>query len=132
MPNNPRAAENLKPFTGADDPRRGHKPKGSKHLSTHIQEMLNDEEFEFIIMGGDDKGKKISYKGRPMKAIIAVAIHKAMKGGPDANKYMEWLAKHGYGTNINLNTADPVEEVLRRFGLLEGEQDDQQAESPKS
>lgn len=122
MPNNPRAAENLKPFTGADDPRRGTKPKGTKHIATHIQEILNDENFkaEFI----DSKGKKHTFKGHPLKAIIATAIIQAAKGD---KQWGDWLANNGYGTRLNINTGDPVEEVLRRFGLIdEGDNNAQQ------
>lgn len=100
-------------------------PKGTLHLSTHIQNLLNDPEFEFIILGGKDKGKTISYKGAPVKAIIGVAIHKAMKGDV---KWGEWLAKHGYGIKMQVNGDDPVEVALRELGLLD---DAGQAEGSK-
>lgn len=95
-------------------------PKGTKQLSTHIQELLNDEKFEFIILSGKQKGNQISYKGAPIKAIVGVAIHKAMKGD---QKWAEWLAKHGYGNKIIVGAEDPVEAALRKLGLLEGEED---------
>lgn len=95
-------------------------PKGTKQLSTWIQDLLNDENFEFIILGGKDKGKQLSYKGAPIKAIVGVAIHKAMKGD---QKWAEWLAKHGYGNKIIVGAEDPVEAALRKLGLLEGEED---------
>lgn len=95
-------------------------PKGTKQLSTWIQKLLNDEKFEFIILGGKEKGKQISYKGAPVKAIVGVAIHKAMKGDV---KWAEWLAKHGYGSKIVVGADDPVEAALRKLGLWEGEQD---------
>lgn len=96
------------------------KPVGTLSLATHIQKLLNDEKFEFIILGGKGKGKTISYKGAPIKAIIGVAIHKAMKGD---QKWAEWLAKHGYGSKIVLGAEDPVEAALRKLGLWEGEED---------
>lgn len=96
------------------------KPKGAKQLSTWIQNLLNDDEFEFIILGGKDKGKQISYKGAPIKAIVGVAIHKAMKGDV---KWADWLAKHGYGSKIIVGAEDPVEAALRKLGLMEGEDD---------
>lgn len=108
------------------------KPKGSKHLSTWIQELLSDEKFEFIILDTKDKeaGKKISYQGAPVKAIVGVAIHKAIKGD---QRWAEWLAKHGYGLKVKLDSTDPVEEVLRRFGLVdEGDESAGQAEEPES
>lgn len=42
MPNNPNAAANLKPFTGADDPRRvtGSINKGKQHSSTRLKRLL--------------------------------------------------------------------------------------------
>lgn len=98
-------------------------PKGTKQLSTWIQELMNDEEFEFIILSGRGKGKnsrsQLSYKGAPIKAIIGVAIHKAIKGD---QKWAEWLAKHGYGSKIILGAEDPVEAALRKLGLWEGEE----------
>lgn len=96
------------------------KPAGTRSLAWHIQNLLNDDNFEYIILGGKDKGKTISYKGAPIKAIIGVAIHKAMKGDP---KWAEWLAKHGYGNKIVLGAEDPVEAALRKLGLWEGEED---------
>ena len=32
--------QNLKPFTGADDPRRSHKPKGVPHSRTRLKRLL--------------------------------------------------------------------------------------------
>lgn len=85
------------------------KPKGTKHLSTWIQDLLNDEEFISDNIDGQE------YKGAPIKAIIKVAIKKSIDGD---NKWAEWLGKHGYGikteTDITtkgetLNTApDPL------------------------
>lgn len=119
MPNNPNAIKNLKPFTGADDPRRTTPKKGYKHLSTHIQEMLNDEDFTFF-MKVEPKGSKIEFKGRPMKAIIHVAAARAMLGDKDAR---EWLAKYGYGNKLTIETEDPVQKTLERLGLLDDRQD---------
>ncbi len=87
--------------------------KGTVHLSTQIQNMLNDPTFSF-----KDRGGNIIYEGAPVNAIIAVAIFKSMLGEKDAR---EWLAKHGYGLKVNLNSEDPVEEVLRRLGLINKE-----------
>lgn len=75
------------------------KPKGAKHLSTHIQEMLNDEEFE-TLLSHPTQGY-IEFKGAPMKAIIKTAMIRAMSGD---NKWAEWLAKHGYGTNLDITS----------------------------
>lgn len=112
--------QNLKPFTGADDPRRGHPRKGSKHISTWIQEMLNDEEFEATLL--DSKKGIVEYKGAPLKAIIKVAIHHASQGD---TKWAEWLAKYGYGSKQTIElTKSPAREVLEAMGMLGGEEQD--------
>lgn len=77
------------------------KPKGAKHLSTHIQEMLNDEEFE-TYLEHPAKGY-VPFKGAPIKAIVTVALRKAAAGD---DKAREWLAKYGYGTKLQLSN-DP-------------------------
>lgn len=97
------------------------KPKGIKHISTHIQEMLNDEEFEAILL--DSKKGVIDYKGAPIKAIIAVAISKALHDKDKGQQWAEWLAKHGYGTKITVSTEDPIEELLRAYGIKGGDDD---------
>lgn len=77
------------------------KPKGSKHISTWIQDLLNDGKFEARIL--DSKIGIKDYKGAPLRAIIEVAIVKAINGD---NKWAEWLAKHGYGEKLTLSN-DP-------------------------
>lgn len=98
------------------------KPKGTKHISTWIQDLLNDEEFtldNFMFNGKQ-------FKGAPLKAIITVAIMQSLQGD---NKWAEWLAKHGYGNQINLNVnKDPIDEILKKFGISGGESDDGQTE----
>lgn len=104
--------ENLIPFTGADDPRRVNgPPKGTKHLSTHIQDMLNDPDFELKLKDGS------ILKGAPLPAIIKTAIAKSISGDTRA---MDWLAKHGYGTNIKVEVSkSPAREILEAMGLIE-------------
>jgi hypothetical protein len=89
--------------------------KGTKHLSTWIQEMLNDESFSF-----EDKTGTVIYEGAPIKAIIGVAVYQSMNGNKDARA---WLAQNGYGTKLFVNTGDPVEEALRELGLLDKDKD---------
>jgi hypothetical protein len=99
--------QNLKPFTGADDPRRMNgKPKGTVHLSTHIQNMLNDPEFELKLKDGS------LLKGAPIIAIIKTAVAKSVSGDTRA---MEWLAKHGYGDKLVLEINDPRKEILDKY-----------------
>jgi hypothetical protein len=88
--------QNLKPFTGKNDPRNGRKPKGTLNLSTHIQNLLNDESLEDLYVT-TSKGAKKKVKGVPIKAVIYVALKKALEGEPVSR---EWLAKYGYGTNV--------------------------------
>jgi hypothetical protein len=87
--------------------------KGKKLLSTWIQNLLSDEGFTF-----KDKDDKTIFEGAPIKAIIMVAIYRAVEGDKDAR---EWLAKHGYGVKLKIDSDDPVEEVLKRFGFVEGD-----------
>jgi hypothetical protein len=79
----------------------GPKP-GYKHLSTHIQDMLNDENFEGKYIEGYELK---TYKGAPMAAIIRVAQLKAIAG--DA-KMMDLLFKYGYGTKTEVEHSGGV------------------------
>lgn len=90
------------------------KPKGTIHLSTHIQEMLNDENFELKLKDGT------ILKERPIAAIIKTAVAKGISGEV---QWAEWLAKHGYGTNVKVEVTDTRKEILQKYGLLEGEND---------
>ncbi len=82
------------------------KPKGTKHITTHIQELMEDEGFEANVL--DAKGTQIDYKGAPIKAIIQVAINKAISG--DA-KAMDWLAKYGWSQKIEQDITSNGETV---------------------
>lgn len=84
------------------------KPKGAKHLSTWIQDMMNDDEFELKLKNGE------LLKGAPIKAIIKTAIAKSVSGDTRA---MEWLAKHGYGEKLNIEVTDTRKDILERYGL---------------
>lgn len=95
---------------------KGMKP-GTKHISTWIDEMLHEEvEFKVLIdplaRRKDDRFMK--YKGIPIRAIIGVAILKALQGDKDAR---EWLAKYGYGEKQVHEFEDPIEGILSKYGL---------------
>lgn len=90
------------------------KPKGTKHISTWIQEMLNDEEFETMIL--DSKKGMIEFKGAPLKAIIMVAMRKAITDPKTGTQWAEWLAKHGYGTKVNIGMEDPIRLIVDKYG----------------
>lgn len=73
-------------------------PKGIKHISTWIQELLNDDEFtldNFLFNGKQ-------FKGAPIKAIVTVGIMQALQGD---QKWATWLAKYGYGDKIDITSA---------------------------
>lgn len=85
-------------------------PKGFKHISTHIRELLEDEEFEGFIV--NNTGGMTEYKGKPIKAILRAMAIKAMSG--DARAF-EALSKYGYGTTVEVKglEAAPIEAVVR-------------------
>lgn len=89
------------------------KPKGAIHLSTWIQKLLNDEKFFERLLDREPK-KRIKHEGVPIKAIIEVAITKALEGDDRA---MEWLAKHGYGQKLQLTIDDPRRQILAKYGM---------------
>lgn len=93
--------DNLKPFQKGDGRTRGRKPKGAIHLSTHIQNALNDPDFEIWLEDRREGFKK--FQGTPMKAIIAVALRKAASGD---KRWADWLADNGYGKQLRLTDDD--------------------------
>lgn len=95
-------------------------PKGGKHISTWIQELMNDEEFEANVI--DSVHGIVRYKGAPVKAIILTARERAVQGDI---KWADWLAKYGYGTKQTIEIRkSPAREVLEAAGLVEGEEND--------
>lgn len=82
------------------------KPKGTIHLSTHIQNMLNDENFELKLKDGT------LLKEMPVKAIIKTAIAKSLSGDTRA---MEILFKHGYGEKLKVEIDDPRKAILEKY-----------------
>lgn len=79
------------------------KPKGTKHLQTYIQELMNDEDFEAILT--TPKGQ-IEFKGAPAIAIIKTAMHRALYDKDKGSQYMDWLAKHGWKQQLDITTND--------------------------
>lgn len=83
------------------------KPKGTKHLSTHIKEMLEDENFELKLKDGS------ILKGRPVEAIIKTAVAKAVSGDMRA---FDMLGKYGYGSKIDVRFSEspkPLEDLTK-------------------
>lgn len=91
----------LTPFQPGQSGNPAGKPKGTKHLSTHIQDLLNDEEFDTWLQ--HPKEGFVQFKGAPIKAIVMTAVRKATAGD---DKAREWLAKYGYGQKLQLSN-DP-------------------------
>lgn len=122
----------LTPFPKGTSGNLKGKPKGTKHLSTWIQELMNDPKFELHVLDSKGYGYK-TYKGAPIKAIIEVAIRKAL-GGDKA--WADWLAVHGYGTKITIERDDPIEALLTAYGVIKALDDGQATEAldrpPKS
>lgn len=92
--------QNLKPWKPGQSGNPAGKPKGSRHLSTWIQEMMEDEKFTYKLATGR------SAKGAPVKAIVKSLILKALEG--DA-KAFDLLAKYGYGSKLDINSDSKVQ-----------------------
>lgn len=76
------------------------KPKGSRHLSTIIQELANDIDWDKTTLKNKDELKE-KYGKNGFKAVAYVALTKAMTGDVRA---MDWLAKHGYGDKVDITS----------------------------
>jgi hypothetical protein len=88
-------------------------PKGTKHLSTHIQELLNDPEFEYWVKHPTQGFVK--EKGVPVKAMVGALIVKAVNGD---TKAFDSLAKAGYGSKVEVSGPDggPVQALVEFIG----------------
>lgn len=86
------------------------KPQGTKHLSTWIQEMMNDENFHALLPDPRDGWKE--FNGRPVEAIIKTAMVRALAGEKESR---EWLAKYGYGTKIDVTSDGAPVAALVQF-----------------
>lgn len=73
--------------------------KGTKHITTHIQELLEDESFEIQILQGYEI---VDYKGAPIKAILQAQLRLALNSKDETTriKATELLMKHGYSQKI--------------------------------
>lgn len=111
MPNNPNAAKNLIPAKKGEVRNPKGKPKGTIHLSTRIQNMLDDDEFSVDHVIG---GERFEFKGNPAEAIIKTAIIKARNGD---KQWADWLAQNGYGNKLSVEVTDTRKDILERYGL---------------
>jgi len=73
------------------------KPKGTKHLSSWIRELMENEGFEHKLENGT-----IVHEA-PVQAIVHVLIQKALRGDMKA---FDLLGKYGYGSRIDITSED--------------------------
>ena len=120
------ASKPVKKLNGGVDPSVGKKtqfkkgqsgnpagrPEGRISLSQHIQNLLNDDNFETWLPHPTEGYRE--FKGVPMKAIIGTAIQRAIAGD---TKCMEWLAKYGYGSRIDLDLTSDDKPIPLLMGL---------------
>lgn len=78
----------------------GRAKKGSKHISTWIQEVLEDESLQAKYLEGVEY-KELDGKTPPIKAIVRVAVIKSVQGD---QRWAEWLAKYGYGAKLDITS----------------------------
>jgi hypothetical protein len=96
MPN----PQNLIPFTGADDPRRGKKPKGVPNSKTRYQKLL------FLIQKAKDLETGELKDFTVMEIIDMKVMEKAIEG--DLNAYKEILDR----LEGRVAPAEPIPEKL--------------------
>lgn len=101
----------------------GPKP-GYKHLSTHIQDLLNDEEFTAWVP--DPIAGYVEFKGAPMKAITKAMAVRAMNGD---HKAADWLAKYGYGTKVDVTSGgERIQQAPIVVSAIDPRPNDEEAE----
>ena len=106
MANPPKEHQFTKENAAENGAKGGRNKKGSKHISTHIREMLDDPNFEIKLKGGS------IVRGRPMEAVIKAAIAKAVSGDMRA---FDMLGKYGYGQKLDLTTDGQPLPALVKF-----------------
>lgn len=107
--------QNLTPFNSTTGSAAGKvggtNKKGSKHINTHIQELLADEEFEATIL--DSKKGIVEYKGTPLKAILMAQMQLAINSKDEAIriKATDLLLKHGWSQKIETDITSNGESI---------------------
>lgn len=91
-------------------------PKGTKHINTWIQELLEDENFEMQIQEGYEVK---NYKGAPIKAILKAQLNMALNS-KDQNtriKATDLLMKYGWSKKIEQENTGEQKLIIetRRF-----------------
>lgn len=78
----------------------GKNKTGSKHLSTIIREIGENIDWSKTTLKNKDQMKEL-YGNNGWKAIVYVAMTKAMAGDPQA---MKWLAENGFGKHVDITS----------------------------
>lgn len=90
----------------------GTNKKGSKHLSTLIREIGENIEWDKTTLKNKEQMQQL-YGNNGWKAIVYVAMTKAMAGDPQA---MKWLAENGFGKQFDITTGgDKINIALVEF-----------------
>lgn len=107
--------DNLTPFQEGEERAKeagskgGSNKKGSRHLSTLIRELADDIDWDLTTLKDKEKMKTL-YGSNGWKAIVYVATTKAISGD---TKAMDWLAKNGFGSKMDITTDDePLNKVI--------------------
>lgn len=87
--------KNLKPWKPGQSGNPNGKPKGTKHLSTRIQNILQDENFSQKLSDGT------VLKGAPVEVILRVLVVRAAEGDLRA---FDLLGKYGYGNKLDVTS----------------------------
>jgi hypothetical protein len=125
--------DNLIPPKPGEVRNPGGKPKGTIHLSTAIQQMLDDPGLLEKILAGVPANKIPQYlQGNASiktakKAIIAVGVSKALSGD---KQWADWLAKNGYGEKLSIEAENPIVAILAKYGGGHGEDIGELEETP--
>ncbi len=96
--------ENLIPITSATakelGARGGRAKAGSKHLSTLIREIGNNIDWSKTTLKNKDQLKQM-YGNNGFKALVYVAMTKALAGDPQA---MKFIAENGFGKHLDITS----------------------------
>jgi hypothetical protein len=94
-------------------------PKGTKHINTWIQELLEDESFETVVT--DAKKGIVDYKGAPIKAILGAQMHLALHSRDEAVriKATDLLLKHGWSQKQEIKHEG---EITHKYEDMDDEQ----------
>jgi ribosome-binding protein aMBF1 (putative translation factor) len=111
--------QNLKPFTGADDPRRGHKPKGVPHSKTRLKRLLELTEDLKNPITGEVEGFTVA------EQLDLAQIIKARKGDTRAYDSLLDRLEGKPKQDVNMNMEGGLNIALVEFIGDDGSDDNQ-------